>query len=225
MGDDIALTTDFIPSLYHAQPIHGYTWLHGTRNGRMVHVGGVEAPVTVNDVQNMAVEFKKSIGTGKDAPTTNGIDVLGWEFSFESNEIAKQQARGREHSSGVQADPAHVMGKRAVAQGDIQFFELAALAVKTAVKEIATLTLTDFVIPPDDVPEEVLGRHALVAMDRLLGRGLDPRDRHVPQPVADIPHTQKPEVGSVCNVHVCGAGRVPGSRQGHRYPGNDTTKK
>ena len=63
----------------------------------MVHVGGVEAPVSVGDVQNIAVEFKKAIGTGKDAPTTNGVDVLGWDFAFEMNEVARQQAPGREH--------------------------------------------------------------------------------------------------------------------------------
>ena len=47
------------------------------------------------------------------------------------------------------------MDKRAVAQGDIHFFELAALSVelKAHGREV-TLKLTDFVIPPDDVPED-----------------------------------------------------------------------
>jgi hypothetical protein len=48
------------------------------------------------------------------------------------------------------------MDKRAVEQGDIHFFELAALSVDAKARgRDATLTLTDFVIPPDDVPEEV----------------------------------------------------------------------
>jgi hypothetical protein len=52
--------------------------------------------------------------------------------------------------------PRDVMDKRAVEQGDIHFFELAALGVETKVKgKDCTLTLTEFVIPPDDVPEEV----------------------------------------------------------------------
>jgi hypothetical protein len=52
--------------------------------------------------------------------------------------------------------PRDVMDKRAVEQGDIQFFELAALGVEAKVKaKDCTLTLTNFVIPPDDVPEEV----------------------------------------------------------------------
>ncbi len=48
------------------------------------------------------------------------------------------------------------MDKRAVEQGDIKFFELAALEVSIKVKKLeATLTLKDFVIPPDDVPQDV----------------------------------------------------------------------
>jgi adenine-specific DNA-methyltransferase len=48
------------------------------------------------------------------------------------------------------------MDKRAVDQGDIRFFELAALGVDVKTRGLmATLTLTEFVIPPDDVPEDV----------------------------------------------------------------------
>ena len=52
--------------------------------------------------------------------------------------------------------PREVLDKKAVEQGDIRFFELAALSVSVKkAKRDVTLTLTDFVIPPDDVPEEV----------------------------------------------------------------------
>jgi len=52
--------------------------------------------------------------------------------------------------------PREVLEKKAVEQGDIRFFELAALAVDVKKKDRAvTLTLSDFVIPPDDVPEDV----------------------------------------------------------------------
>ena len=49
-------------------------------------------PVSVGDVTQVAVEFRRAVGTGKDAPATNGVDVLGWDFAFELNEVAKQQA-------------------------------------------------------------------------------------------------------------------------------------
>ena len=36
----------FILDLYKARPIEGHAWLHGLKQGRMVHVGTVDAPVT-----------------------------------------------------------------------------------------------------------------------------------------------------------------------------------
>lgn len=147
---------EFILKLYQAKPIHGYTWLHGLHGGRMVHVGAVDGPVTAGDVTQMAVEFKKAVGTGKDAPKTNGIDVLGWDFAFELNEVSKQQAAAANIQVRFIKIPRDVMDKRAVEQGEVKFFELAALAVETEVKKLEVkLRLTDFVIPPDDVPEDV----------------------------------------------------------------------
>ena len=147
--------TEFILKLAGAAPLHGYTWLHGLKAGRMVHVGAVDAPVSVGDVTQIAAEFRRAVGTGKDAPTTNGVDVLGWDFAFELNEVAKQQAAAANIQMRFLRIPRDVMDKRAAEQGDIRFFELAALSVEVkADKRNVFLKLTDFVIPPDDVPEE-----------------------------------------------------------------------
>jgi len=147
--------TAFILELYRAKPLNGYTWLHGTKSGRMVHVGAVDAPVSVGDVTNIAAEFRKAIGTGKDAPATNGVDLLGWDFAFEMNEVALQQAARANIQMRFLRIPRDAMDKRAVEQGDIHFFELAALSVEAkAKKRDVSLRLMDFVIPPDDVPEE-----------------------------------------------------------------------
>lgn len=147
---------NFILNLYRAQPITGYNWLHGIKGGRMVHVGSVDSPVTVSDITSMVTEFKRAIGMGKGAPETNGIDVLGWDFAFELNEVAKQQAALANVRLRFQRVPRDVMDKRAVEQGDIHFFELAALSIDVRVKQLAvTIKLNDFVIPPDDVPEDV----------------------------------------------------------------------
>ena len=162
----------FILDLYKTRPITGYTWLHGIKGGRMVHVGAVDSPVSVGDVQNIVVEFKRAVGTGKDAPATNGVDILGWDFAFELNEVAKQQAAQANINVRFLRIPREVLDKKAVEQGDIRFFELAALSVdvrvgaslvdahKRAATRVAptcnvTLTLKDFVIPPDDVPQDV----------------------------------------------------------------------
>lgn len=82
----------FILDLYHATPISGYAWIHGMKNSRMVHVGAVDAPVTLSDVKAIAAEVWRAVGTGKGAPQSAGVDVLGWEFALELNELAKQVA-------------------------------------------------------------------------------------------------------------------------------------
>lgn len=147
--------TEFILRLYNAKPVQGYTWLHGLRSGRMVHVGAVDGPVTTGDVAQIAAEFKKAIGKGTDSPARNGVDVLGWDFAFELNEVARQQAAAANIQMKFVRIPRDVMDKRAVEQGDIQFFELGSLKVDVKTqKHEATLKLEEFVIPPDDVPEE-----------------------------------------------------------------------
>jgi len=146
----------FILELYHARPIEGYTWLHGLKQGRLVHIGAVDAPISPGDVKQIAMEFRKATGTGKDAPTESAVDVLGWDFAFELNEVAKQQAAEANISMRFIRIPREVLEKKAVEQGDIKFFELAALAVEVKQEGRAVnLQLTDFVIPPDDVPADV----------------------------------------------------------------------
>jgi hypothetical protein len=146
----------FILDLYHAQPVGGNTWLHGLKRGRMVHVGTVDAPVTSGDVKQIVAEFRKSVGTGKDAPSILGVDILGWDFAFELNEVARQDAEKAGIDLRLIRIPREVLEHRAVEQGDIRFFELAALSVSNVQSgQTVTLSLEDFVIPLDDVPAEI----------------------------------------------------------------------
>lgn len=144
----------FVVQLYQAQPLTGYAWLHGVKGGHVVHVGSVDSPVTLADIRSIIREWRNSLG--RSGAASNGIDVLGWEFAFELNETAKQMA----HESGVDLRfltiPREVLEKKAVEQGDIQFFELAALFVahQVAGREL-TLELTNFIAPLEYVPQEV----------------------------------------------------------------------
>ncbi|HZP83070.1 MAG TPA: DNA methyltransferase, partial [Chthonomonadaceae bacterium] len=147
---------DFVLNLYHARPLSGYVWLHGVKDGRMVHVGSVDSAVSLGDITQIVLELRKAVGTGSDAPTGNGVDVLGWDFAFELNETARQQAALAGIDLRLKRIPREVLEKKAVEQGDIRFFELAALAVETVQnRRSVTLRLTDFCIPPDDVPDEI----------------------------------------------------------------------
>ena len=147
---------NLILDLYKAKPIGGYLWLHGVKQGRMVHVGTVDAPVAVGDIRQIATEFRRIMGSGNDAPSSKSVDILGWDFAFELNEVAKQEAARAGIELRFWRIPREILDKRAVEQGDIRFFELAALSVVTSVKgQAATLTIKDFVIPLDDVPLDV----------------------------------------------------------------------
>ena len=172
----------FILDLYHATPITGRTWLHGAKAGRMVHVGAVDAPVTLANVKAIAKEVWK-VGAvrappgaaneraHRDTPLRAAADILGWEFAFELNETAKQVAAESRVEVAFKKIPHEALEKKAVDQGDIKFFELGALSVEVDVgaglalpksqKGTASraptvkLRLTDFIIPIDDIPEEV----------------------------------------------------------------------
>jgi len=147
---------NFILELYRATPISGHVWLHGCRSGRMVHVAPVDAPVTLADVKAIAKEVWKAAGTGKDGPAKAGVDILGWEFAFEVNELARQVAAESRVDVALKKIPHEVLDKKAVEQGDVRFFELGALSVTARQKkrELA-LKLNDFLIPIDDIPEDV----------------------------------------------------------------------
>ena len=118
----------FILDLYHAEPLDGYAWLHGAKAGRLVHIGTVDAPVTVEDIKQTIREFWKLVG--KDAAAqTNGVDFLGWDFAFDVNETAKQFAASNRVDVKCKKIPREVLEKKAVEQGDIRFYELAYLDV------------------------------------------------------------------------------------------------
>lgn len=145
----------FILDLYHADSMDGTLWLHGKKGRRLVHVGAVDSPVTSDDVSKMAIELRKLL-TGGETGGVDGIDVLGWDFALDLNETAKQVAADARINVRFVRIPREVLEKKAVDQGDIRFFELAALSldVKTDQREVS-VSLTDFMVPPDDVPEEI----------------------------------------------------------------------
>ena len=157
----LARYRQFILDLYHATPIDGYNWLHGVKAGHYVHVGSVDAPVLDGDVRAIAQEFWKVAGKGSSGQDNQGgttsVDVLGWDFAFAQNELGRQMADEAGIAMTFKRIPRDVMDRRAVEQGEITFFELAALAleVSSAPKCVASVELRDFIVPADDVPQDV----------------------------------------------------------------------
>ncbi|HPC36294.1 MAG TPA: hypothetical protein P5268_03600 [Candidatus Marinimicrobia bacterium] len=71
----------FMLKLYQAQPLTGFRYLHGRKGERAVHVGPLNAPVTMEEVEKVVIECR--------ANNFNKADVLGWEWSYEVNELAR----------------------------------------------------------------------------------------------------------------------------------------
>jgi adenine-specific DNA-methyltransferase len=149
----------FIIDLYRAEPLSGNAWLHGVKGGRMVHIGAVDSPITIADVKTISREVWRASGAKGEGTQTAAVDVLGWEFAFELNETAKQIAAESRVDVKFRRIPREVLEKAAVDQGDIQakdFFELRALSTKlTKSKRVVTIELTDFMLPSEDLPEDV----------------------------------------------------------------------
>lgn len=146
----------FIIDLYHGEALEGHNWIHGIKAGRMVHIGSVEAPVTVEDIKSSIREFWQMIGTA-DSKAGKGLDFLGWDFAFDVNQTAKEYASANNVDIRFKKIPREVLEKKAVEQGDIKFYELAYLSVQHKVMKgrKLSLELSDFIVPTDDIPSEV----------------------------------------------------------------------
>ena len=75
----------FMLKLYQAQPLKDFRYLHGRKGDRAVHVGPLNAPVTMEDIEKVVIECR--------ANNFNKADVLGWEWSYEVNELTKERAK------------------------------------------------------------------------------------------------------------------------------------
>jgi DNA modification methylase len=145
----------FITELYHGELLDGYDWIHGVKNGRMIHVGNVEAPITVEDIKAAILEYWKLCSA--DGKGSKGIDFLGWDFAFDVNQTAKEYAKTNNVDVHFKKIPREVLEKKAVEQGDIKFYELAYLDVKIEKHKgkKVTVKLNDFIVPTDDIPKEI----------------------------------------------------------------------
>ncbi len=148
-GEQLRAYLDFVVELYGGEPLHEFRHLHGTVAKTAVHVGAVDAPVTL-------AEIKESLDEVAHAGFAQ-LDVLGWEFEMGLHELVQDEARFRGVALRIRRIPREVMDPRVVASGEVVFHELAYLAVATTLdKRSVTVTLTDFVLPnPELVPATI----------------------------------------------------------------------
>ena len=140
----------FILKLYGAQPLSGTQHLHGKKGKVMVHVGAIDAPVTIDEVNACLDECL--------AVKQDELHVLGWEWEMGMSPYIVQEAKHRGIRLLLLAIPREVMEQQAVDKGDIKFFELAHVEVdiQQPAECKVQIELTDFAFPYADlIPEDV----------------------------------------------------------------------
>jgi adenine-specific DNA-methyltransferase len=156
----------FMLKLYLAQPMTGFRYLHGRKGNRIVHVGPLNAPVTMEEVEKVVVECR--------ANNFDKADILGWEWSYDVNELGKELAKKNGVELRLVQIPSVNEIKSALVGFDLQllkipdqvvekelakhikFPEVAYLELQVKVKgNEVVLKITDFQIPPTEELSEI----------------------------------------------------------------------
>lgn len=140
----------FILKLYGAQPLTGLQHLHGKKGRALVHVGAVDAPVTIDEVNACIAECL--------AIKQTELHMLGWESEMGLPNLMVEGAKRQGVKLLLLNIPREVMEQQAVEKGDIRFFEVAHLEVKIKKEKgrKVTVELKDFAFPYADlIPDEV----------------------------------------------------------------------
>jgi len=159
----------FMLKLYQSQPLTGFRYLHGRKADRAVHIGPLNAPVTMEEVEKVVIECR--------ANNFNKADVLGWEWSYEVNELAKEMAKKNGVDLRLVQIPSVNEIKSALVGFDLQLFkipdetvekallphirfsEVAYLEIETKVNSVeVALKITDFQISPTAELAEIAGK-------------------------------------------------------------------
>ena len=142
------LYVDLILEAYKAKRIDGHSTLHGSKAGRFVNVGPLDVPVTQSRLTDIFEECKQKLYTQ--------VDVLGFEFEMGLTPQFIQELKEKGVSVTLKYIPKDVFDKRAVAKGQVKFFDVAYLDTKEKINgKTITIELTDFVThyTQDDIEE------------------------------------------------------------------------
>ena len=144
----------FILKLYSAQPVAGMIHLHGKRGKAMIHIGAVDAPVTISEIDSTVEECINL--------KQKELHILGWEWEMGLQNLVVTDAKNKGVKLLLLQIPREVMEQQTADKGDVRFFELAYLdaVIRKSRKFTAQVMLKDFVIPnaeliPDDVRSKV----------------------------------------------------------------------
>jgi len=109
----------FVLKLYGGQPLAGMAHLHGKKGKAMIHVGAVDAPVTIGEIDSAVDECVRL--------KRDELHVLGWEWEMGLYDLMVDAAKKKNVKLSLFQIPREVMEYQAAVKGDVRFFELAYL--------------------------------------------------------------------------------------------------
>ena len=128
---------DLILSAYGAQKSDQLSPFSGSKGGTAILIGSIDAAVTQEQVQQ-AIDTALSVGISR-------VDVLGFEFEMGISPAMSDAAKEQGLTLTVRYIPSEVFDKRAIAKGQVKFYEAGYVEAKCEVKNKSLqVTLTDF---------------------------------------------------------------------------------
>ena len=156
---------EFILGLYGGEPVRNLAYCHGRKGGALVHIGAVDAPVTIADI-NAALEECVALKRRE-------LHVLGWEWEMgvagasmgvRRGGLMHRVARDRGVKLVMMQIPREVMEESGRDAADVRFFELAYLRVhvdrlrgRQRRVRIAEFVLPNLELIPPEVRDKVSG--------------------------------------------------------------------
>ena len=113
---------DLILHAYAAEKTDGFTNFQGKKAGRLVAIGPINLPVTRLLIEEIILECRRHQLTR--------VDVLGFEFEMGLFPNVLDEAKSRGIAIAPKYIPGDVFDKRAVAQGQVVFHDMAFIEVK-----------------------------------------------------------------------------------------------
>ena len=155
---------DLILSAYGAQKSDQLAPFSGSKGGTAILIGGVDSAVTQDQVQQ-AIETALSVGISR-------VDVLGFEFEMGISPAMSDAAKEQGLTLTVRYIPNEVFDKRAIAKGQVKFYEAGYVEAKCEVKnKTLQVSLTDFGVfyrqnDADETAAELRNGNAKVVVDQ-----------------------------------------------------------
>jgi hypothetical protein len=134
-----------ILNFYKAEPVKGYQYIHGSKGKSVVHVGELDVPVTLDQVDDIVKECTKA--------KQDKVDILGWEFEMGLDIEIENRNKKSPVKARLLRIPKEVMDPKYA--GKIEFYDLGALELDWETKDQnVEIEVKNFLIPHLELVKE-----------------------------------------------------------------------